>query len=64
VACRSAGSGWTVGGVARMVGKRVSSSEAGAMRTSIGISRNAGPGTPETAVRTAISMYSGMRSVW
>ena len=34
------------------------------MRTSIGISRKAGPGTPETAVRTAISMYSGMRSVW
>ena len=48
----------------RTAGKRVSSSEAGAIRTSIGISRNAGPGTPDTAVRTAISTYSGMRCVW
>ena len=34
------------------------------MRMSMGISRKTGPGMPETACRTASSMYSGMRSVW
>jgi len=36
----------------------------GACSTSIGISRNAGPGTPDSAVRTACSTNSGIRSVW
>jgi hypothetical protein len=31
------------------------------MKMSMGISRKAGPGVPETACRIASSMYSGMR---
>ena len=63
-AATSAGSGWTTGGVAVIGGMATSSSDAGPMSTSIGISRNAGPGTPATAWRTATSTYSGIRSVW
>ena len=43
---------------------RASSHSHWPMKTSIGISRYAGPGVPDTAWRMASSTYSGMRWVW
>ena len=50
-------------GARRNFGNQALSKSPGAISTSIGISRNAGPGMPEVAWRTASSMYSGMRAV-
>ncbi len=60
----SARSGESRGGSVRMRGTGACSGSHWPMKTSMGISRKAGPGTPETAWRIADSMYSGMRWVW
>jgi hypothetical protein len=60
----SSRSGERRGGAVRMRGIDTLSGSTWPMKTSIGISRNAGPGMPETACRIASSMYSGMRAVW
>ena len=50
-------------GARRNFGNQAFAKSPGPMSTSIGISRNAGPGMPEVACRAASSMYSGMREV-
>jgi hypothetical protein len=57
-------SGASRGGWVRIGGIRAASHSACPMKMSIGISRNAGPGIPDTAWRMASSVYSGMRWVW
>ncbi len=59
----SARSGDRRGGAVRIAGIGACSHSVWPMKTSMGISRNAGPGMPDTAWRIASSMYSGMRLV-
>ena len=55
--------GVSSGGEVEIGGYTALSTSAFSINTSMGSSRKAGPGMPETAWRIARSMYSGMRSV-
>jgi hypothetical protein len=60
----SARSGDRRGAAVLIGGSRASDHSHWPMKTSIGISRKAGPGMPDTAWRMPSSAYSAMRWVW